>query len=173
MDKHARRAALLLLVLFGAESFADWDGTAVFLGDSITDFCDLGYYYPGLNAVNEGISGDVTGHMLERLDESVLAYEPDILVLLGGINDLYTGVSDDEIVANLTAIADGTLARFPDAAVLVQSIYPVADEPHPGHQQPAGGAGGGARLHLCGHVFRPVHSRRTTGRAVFLRRAAP
>ncbi len=155
MDKHAHRAALLLLALavaavalgagglllgnggasalrrtlFGAESFADWDGTAVFLGDSITDFCDLGYYYPGLNAVNEGISGDVTGHMLERLDGSVLAYEPDILVLLGGINDLYTGVSDDEIVANLTAIADGTLARFPDAAVLVQSIYPVADGP--------------------------------------------
>lgn len=153
MDKRARRTALIIVILaalalllaggqillrgggagqlrrtlFGAESFADWDGTAVFLGDSITDFCDLEYYYPGLNAVNAGISGDVTGHMRERLEESVLAFEPDILVLLGGINDLYTGASDDEIVANLTAIVDETLARFPDAAVLVQSIYPVAD----------------------------------------------
>ena len=155
MDKRVRRTALIILgmvilagvlaagqillrqgggrqlrqALFGAENFADWDGTAVFLGDSITDFCDLGYYYPGLNAVNAGISGDVTGRMQERLEEDVFSHEPDILILLGGINDLFLGYSDGQIVANLTAIVDETLARFPDAAVLVQSIYPVAEGP--------------------------------------------
>lgn len=113
--------------LFGAESFADWEGTAVFLGDSITDFCDLEYYYPGLNAVNAGISGDTTDWMLDRLETSVLEREPDILVLLGGINDLLHGGDDDAIVANLMTIVDTVRERVPKVRVLVQSIYPIGE----------------------------------------------
>lgn len=113
--------------LFGAESFADWDGIAVFLGDSITDFCDLGYYYPGLNTVNAGISGDTTDWMLDRLETSVLRYEPDILVLLGGINDLLRGGDEEQIVANLMTIVDTVRERVPQVQVLVQSVYPIGE----------------------------------------------
>ena len=116
-------------VLFGAATLADWDGTAVFLGDSITDLCDLDVYYPGLNAVNSGISGDTTDGMLDRLEDWVFAYEPDIVVVEGGINDLFLGVEEDRIVENLLAIAAAVHERAPDAAVIVQSIYPVADSP--------------------------------------------
>lgn len=114
--------------LFGAESFADWEGTAVFLGDSITDYCDLGSYYPGLNAVNAGVAGDTTDWMLDRLEDSVLTYEPDILVLLGGINDLLRGSDDEQIVANLMTIVDTVRERVPKVQILVQSIYPIGDE---------------------------------------------
>ena len=41
-------------------------GGVVFVGDSITDFCNLDAYYPKFNAVNRGISGDT---MKEFVDD--------------------------------------------------------------------------------------------------------
>ena len=63
-------------------------GGVVFVGDSITDFCDLDKFYPGLNAVNRGIAGDVTYGVLRRMEESVYALAPELVVLLIGINDI-------------------------------------------------------------------------------------
>ena len=113
--------------LFGAASFAEWDGKAVFFGDSITDYCDLEVYYPGLNAVNMGISGDTTGGMLERIERSVYSQEPDVVVFLGGVNDILSGYDDSATVANIRAILEGVRANLPKAEVLVQSIYPVSE----------------------------------------------
>ncbi len=104
-----------------------WNGTSLFLGDSITDFCDLSLYYPGLDAINEGVSGETTADILERMDRSVYAYEPDVLVLLAGVNDILSGVPDDAVTAGLEAIIAGIREHLPETAVLVQSIYPVAE----------------------------------------------
>lgn len=111
--------------LFGAESWEDWQGTAVFLGDSLTEFCDLAVYYPGLNAVNSGVSGDFTGGMRDRLEEDVFAYAPDIVVLHGGINDLFMGADEEHVTENLFEIVRRIRERLPRAAVIVQSLYPV------------------------------------------------
>lgn len=104
-----------------------WTGTVLFLGDSITDFCDLAVYYPDLNAVNQGISGDTTEDILDRMDRSVYPYEPDILVLLAGVNDILSGVPDAEVAANLRTIVEEVRRQSPDAEVILQSIYPVAE----------------------------------------------
>lgn len=105
----------------------EWDGTAVFLGDSITDFCDLRLYYPGLNAVNEGISGQTTWDILERMESSVYAREPELVVVLAGVNDLFLGYGEQDVVNDLCAIAGGIHQRLPETAVLVQSVYPVGE----------------------------------------------
>ena len=101
-------------------------GTTVFLGDSITEFCDLAAYYPGLDAVNEGISGDTTGGMLERL-ERVYADAPKAVVILGGINDILSGGEDGQVVENLSAIVRNIHERLPGAKIAVQSVYPIAE----------------------------------------------
>ncbi len=111
----------------GPESWEGWDGTALFLGDSITDFCDLAVYYPGLNAVNQGISGETTGDILDRLDRSVSPYKPDILVLLAGVNDILSDYPDDQVVDNMRAIVEGVRRTLPETAVILQSIYPVME----------------------------------------------
>ena len=111
--------------LFGAASFEQWEGKAVFFGDSITDYCDLKVYYPGLNAVNAGVSGDTTGMMLERIERSVYSQEPDIVVFLGGVNDILSGYDDEVTIENLRSILEGLRTNLPKAEVLVQSIYPV------------------------------------------------
>lgn len=108
-------------------SWADWDGTAVFLGDSITDFCDLKTYYPGLPAANQGVSGDTTENIMARLDRAVFALSPEVLVLHGGINDLLQGREDGYIVEQLRAIIEAVQARLPDTRIILQSLYPVAE----------------------------------------------
>ena len=94
-------------------------------GDSITDFCDLDTYYPGLNAVNRGIAGDMTVGVLRRMDASVFALEPRLVVLLIGVNDLSRGYSPETVTENIMKIVDEIKSRLPSAAVIVQSVYPV------------------------------------------------
>ena len=74
-------------------------GGVVFVGDSITDFCNLDTYYPGLNAVNRGISGDTVEGIRGRLEESVFGLSPSVVVLLGGANNFAEGYDDDEKTA--------------------------------------------------------------------------
>jgi lysophospholipase L1-like esterase/RimJ/RimL family protein N-acetyltransferase len=78
--------------------------TVLFQGDSITD-CgrnrhDLaslgdGYVYqlkqslPMVNVINKGISGDRTAELLARWQDDVIAYQPDVLSLLCGVNDVW------------------------------------------------------------------------------------
>lgn len=101
-------------------------GEVVFFGDSITEYCDLAAYYPGLDTVNQGIAGDTTDGMLRRL-EQVYAAGPQIVVILGGVNDILSGYDAEHVLNNLSAIVRSIHERLPQARVVVQSIYPVAE----------------------------------------------
>ena len=100
-------------------------GEVVFLGDSITEMCKLDKYYPNVNGINRGISGDDTEGMLKRLDSNVLALSPTILVILGGTNDLDRNVTPNQIAENINSIIELTQEKLPDCKIYVQSIYPV------------------------------------------------
>ena len=104
-------------------------GGVVFVGDSITDFCNLDMYYPGLNAVNRGISGDTIEGILGRMKESVFDLAPSLVVILGGVNNFQEGYEDVEtaIVDTYRTILTQIKTRLPDTKVLVQSLYPVSD----------------------------------------------
>lgn len=101
-------------------------GQVVFLGDSITEYCDLRAYYPDLDAVNQGVAGDTTAGMLERL-EQVYAAEPGYVVVHGGVNDLLAGGESEQVAENLCAIVQNIHERLPRARVVVQSLYPVGE----------------------------------------------
>lgn len=51
---------------------------------------------------NAGISGNTTAQMLARLGSDVLAYAPDVVLLLGGTNDLSAGMSNAAIAATMS-----------------------------------------------------------------------
>lgn len=119
-------SAMLRRDLPAETDWTGWDGTVVFLGDSITQFCDLERFYPGLPAVNRGISGDTTAGMLERTDADVCALAPAVAVVHGGVNDIFLGTDDDTVVENLLAIVDRIRQTLPDTQVIVQSLYPVS-----------------------------------------------
>lgn len=85
------------------------------LGDSIT----YGYPYDKdkswvsfvqdnlkeIEILNKGISGDTLEDMNNRLKEDVLKNNPDYVVLMGGINDVLQGYTDEEIKSSFKEIA--------------------------------------------------------------------
>ncbi len=97
----------------------------VFLGDSITDGWRLNEYFTGRDFVNRGISGQITGEMLGRMQADVIDLKPQAMIVLAGTNDIARGVPLAAIENNLTMIAD--LAQFHKIKPLFASVLPVSD----------------------------------------------
>ena len=130
----------------------------VFVGDSITDFWLLGDdpWIPGRmhgrrvwdesfggalpqnHALNIGISGDRTEHLLFRilpktqgglgeLDAAALA--PDFFVLMVGINNSYAPEAPvaDSVYEGVLAVMRSLHARKPATRLLLQSILPTSE----------------------------------------------
>jgi lysophospholipase L1-like esterase len=97
----------------------------VFFGDSITDGWKLNQYFPGKPYVNRGISGQITGEMLGRMQADVIDLKPEAMVILAGTNDLARGVPIPVMQNNLTMI--GSLAEQAGIMPVFASILPVSD----------------------------------------------
>ncbi len=57
----------------------------LFIGDSLTEWFKLEKYFPDVDIINEGIAGDTTYGVLERLDK-VIDISVDMIFLMIGIN---------------------------------------------------------------------------------------
>jgi len=77
------------------------------LGDSITNLYLTGATWPGLtgsaNAINQGVNSNNTAQMLARLP-AILAANPKAIFLLGGVNDITTGLSRTDTVNNIQSM---------------------------------------------------------------------
>ncbi|MCQ2487591.1 MAG: GDSL-type esterase/lipase family protein [Clostridia bacterium] len=103
-------------------------GSIVFVGDSITDACDLNRYYPGLNAVNRGVSTSTTSDLLRRIIYAVIPLNPSKIVLHIGINDLRSShKSPQQVVNSINDIITVLQFCLPNTKIYVQSIYPGWD----------------------------------------------
>ena len=92
----------------------------VFFGDSITDSNrnysdpeDLGDGYVSMvekrlrllnpqnppKVINHGVGGNRTEHLLERIDRDVVNESPDVVVLYIGINDVWHGVDNGNLIS--------------------------------------------------------------------------
>ncbi len=86
----------------------------VCLGDSLTEGADLerGVRWTtlvenalGVEVINRGIGGDSSGGMLSRFYPDVLRLRPDIVLILGGTNDIWWDLGVNSILANIFTIA--------------------------------------------------------------------
>jgi lysophospholipase L1-like esterase len=92
--------------------------TFVALGDSLTAWPDtpwpsrLDAEDATLRLIhNAGVPGDTTAQMRARLTKDVYDYNPNVLFVLGGTNDLGFGISGSATIANLRAIIIGAKAH--------------------------------------------------------------
>ena len=111
----------------------------VFLGDSITDGWRLNEYFPDRDFVNRGISGQITGEMLGRMQADVIALKPEAVIILAGTNDIARGIPLTTIENNLAMIAD--LAEYHKIKPLIASVLPVSDyhkDQNPAYQMSLG-----------------------------------
>ncbi len=123
----------------------------LFQGDSITDAerdrndpHDLGRGYPRFAAamisdaypdtefefLDLGISGNRSGQLLERLDQDLIAHQPDVVSILIGINDVWhrhsksapVQTTDEELEANYRTILS-RIRKETDAKILMISPF--------------------------------------------------
>ena len=139
----------------------------LFIGDSITDadrdrrnYHDLGHGYAVRAAkmltdemperefefINMGISANRTGQLFDRLYADAISFQPDVVVLLIGINDIgrrykcgdkHIETSDELLVLNYRSILT-QLRKHTKAKILMMSpfildadiskLFPLADE---------------------------------------------
>jgi lysophospholipase L1-like esterase len=103
------------------------DNTVLFLGDSITAGGDWSAWFPDVNALNFGIGGDTTDDVLERLD-TVIAADPDEIIMLIGTNDFGTRQNVEHLVRNAQTILVDLRRELPGSRMLVQSVMPRGRE---------------------------------------------
>ena len=81
-----------------------------------------------LNAtiLNKGINGDTTSGMLARFERDVLAEKPDVLLFIGGTNDIFLSENTDIAKNNIAAIVQQSLSV---------GILPIIGCPSPIHEE--------------------------------------
>jgi lysophospholipase L1-like esterase len=100
--------------------------SALFIGDSLTEWFPLERYYPGVRIINEGIAGDTTYGVLERLD-MLAEIDADRIFLMIGINDVFNGFGQDDIIENQELIIEQILTHVNGTELIVQALLPVSE----------------------------------------------
>ncbi|WP_326908004.1 GDSL-type esterase/lipase family protein [Sedimentibacter sp. MB31-C6] len=92
----------------------------VCLGDSLTYgymirrskiWTNLSQDKTGFEIINEGISGDTSGGMLCRIKHSVYDKNPQVVFIMGGINDLIAGADLGVVTSNIMSMTHQSLAK--------------------------------------------------------------
>lgn len=111
----------------------------LFIGDSITQGWEgagkdvWSRYYNHRKALNLGISGDRTQHVLWRLDHGHLTgVKPKAAVVMIGTNNSNgEDNSVDQIADGVIAIVQKLRSTLPDTTVLLLPIFPRGENPNP------------------------------------------
>jgi lysophospholipase L1-like esterase len=95
----------------------------VLLGDSLSLWFPPEQLPGDRSWLNQGISGETTAAMLKRLsflDET----KPQTILVMAGINDLKSGVSEADLLANYRTIVQTLKQKHPETELVIQSILP-------------------------------------------------
>jgi beta-glucosidase len=109
------------------------DVDLIFLGDSITqgwnDNTAWKKYYGSRKAMNAGIGGDQTQHVLWRLDHgNIDGIKPKLAVIMIGTNNSGGNTSED-IAAGIKAIVAKLRVKLPETKILLLGIFPRGEKP--------------------------------------------
>jgi len=100
-------------------------GGVVFVGSSsIRLWNDLEEQFEDARVLKRGFGGSRLTDCVKHLDRLVIAYQPRLVMLYAGDNDLAEGGSPEEILERVKAFADGVHGRLPDTQVTFISIKP-------------------------------------------------
>lgn len=104
-------------------------GAVVFLGDSLTEWWpNFGAAFPHHRVANRGIASDTTRGMLCRLQDTVLALDPQAVVITGGTNDLIPTNNPpgtpETVATNIRLLIEAIRKHDPKLPVFVGEILP-------------------------------------------------
>lgn len=114
------------------ERMAQGNVDLLFVGDSITHFWENNgkkvwdEYYSKRNAMNFGISGDRTGHVLWRINHSPMEkISPKMAVVMIGTNNIgHKSSSPKQTVEGIQKIIDSLKTHYPQMKILLLEVFP-------------------------------------------------
>ena len=108
----------------------------IFVGDSITQGWERDgkevweKHYGARNAVNVGIDGDRTEHVLWRLDHgNVDGIHPKLAVVMIGANNCKLRYAD-QIAEGMVAVVNKLREKLPETKILLLGILPTGESPN-------------------------------------------
>lgn len=131
----------------------------LFIGDSITQGWEgagkdvWAKVYAPRKALNLGIGGDRTQHVLWRLDNgNIEGLSPKAAVIMIGTNNSKDDSAED-IAAGITAIVEKLRAKLPNTKILLLGVFPRGEKPNMQREKLAKTSAIVAKLDDGAHVF--------------------
>ena len=99
------------------------DNNYLFVGDYYTDKFNFdGYDYHFVKSTDVNMT---TTSLIEDINNKIFVYNPSIVFIQVGINDLNNGISSDDILSNYEKIIDQIKDNRSYAKIYIESIYPI------------------------------------------------
>jgi lysophospholipase L1-like esterase len=96
----------------------------VFIGDSLTEYCNWQERFPEDSVTNLGVSGETAGGLLRRLKSGrTRLNDPDFIFVMTGINDVAVG--DCDILEDYREILEEMHSQCPATVIVAESLLPV------------------------------------------------
>lgn len=101
-------------------------GGIVFVGSSsIVMWRTLKEDFPGYNVINRGFGGSQISDSLHFAERIVTPYEPKMVVLFAGTNDIANRRTADQVFADYQAFVAKVRAKLPDVRIAFIAITPA------------------------------------------------
>ncbi|HEX4794687.1 MAG TPA: GDSL-type esterase/lipase family protein [Humisphaera sp.] len=100
-------------------------GGIVFVGDSgFRMWKSLDTDIPDMKIINRGFGGSTMADALYFTDRIVLPYKPHLIVVREGGNDLSTGTTPDQLIAEFQTFVDKVRAKLPETRIVFCLLNP-------------------------------------------------
>lgn len=100
-------------------------GGIIFIGSSsIRMWSSLAQDFPKHRVANHGFGGSMISDSVQFIDRIVLPYEPRMIVLYAGGNDINGGKSPETVAADFRTFVEKVRAKLPDVEIAYISIAP-------------------------------------------------
>ncbi|HEY5618028.1 MAG TPA: GDSL-type esterase/lipase family protein [Vicinamibacterales bacterium] len=100
-------------------------GGIVFVGASSIVRWNVAQFFPDLNVLNRGFGGSEMADTTHFAARTVLPYEPRIVVLYPGENDIARGVSPETVAAGFERLVTTVHSALPKTRILVIGLKPT------------------------------------------------
>lgn len=99
-------------------------GEIVFVGSSSIRLWDVEKYFPGLRIINRGFGGSQLSDAVRYAERIVIPYKPRIVVVYAGDNDIYGGMTSEEVAVNFEQFVRVVRAKLPEVRIVFIGIKP-------------------------------------------------
>ena len=99
-------------------------GQVVFVGSSTMVDWNAGAYFADLMIINRALWGSAVADTSRNVDRLILPYEPRVVVVYAGDNDLDGGATTEQVAVEFERLVKNVHAKLPQTRIVVIGIKP-------------------------------------------------